>query len=87
MAKKKTVLKDYSVVGIYADNQQPWITWVRANTPVEAALKGIKKTFRNGENGVEEADIFVVDVLKGKVKGYLCNDKVVSKKDLEEDNI
>ena len=81
----KKILEDYSVVGIYADNQQPWINWVRATTPKEAALKGIKKTCKNGD--VEETNILVVDVLKGKVKGYLCNDTVVSKRDLEEDNI
>jgi hypothetical protein len=81
---KKPLLKDYSVVGIYADNQQPWITWVRASTLKEAALKGIKKTYNKGQNGVELKDIFVVDVIKGKVKGCLSNDKVVSLKDIEE---
>jgi hypothetical protein len=83
---KKPILKDFSVVGIYADNNQPWVEWVRASTPQEAALKGIKKTYKKGENGVEEADIFVVEVFKGHIRGQLPNDTTISVKDYEKAN-
>ena len=75
---------DYTVVGIYGDNQQPWIEHVKAETPKAAALAGIKKVDKRNDGAVEIEDIFVVDVIKGRVKGCLCNEKVVDKDDLEK---
>ena len=83
--KPKNVSKGYTVLGIYGDNQQPWGTFVEsARSPKAAALKGIKAIYANGTNGVEREDIFVVDVLQGYANGVLCNDKILSEKDLRK---
>ena len=76
--------KSYTVIGIYADNQQPWMTHVeKAASPKDAAKKGIAITYNNGENGVELEDIFVVEVLEGYAYGILGKDVIVSLKDLK----
>jgi hypothetical protein len=79
--------KDYTVLGIYGDNQQPWMAHVeKATSPKDAAMKGINITYNKGENGVELEDIFVIEVVKGYVNGILGNDVVISLKDLKSKN-
>jgi hypothetical protein len=82
--KERRLAQGYTVIGIYSDNQQPWMAIVdEADTPQQAALKAIEITYNNGENGVEKEDIFVVEVIAGRAaRGILCNDKVLSLKDL-----
>jgi hypothetical protein len=76
--------KSYTVIGIYGDNQQPWMAHVEdASSPKDAAKKGIVITYNKGENGVELEDIFVVEVVEGYVNGVLCNDAVLSLKALK----
>jgi hypothetical protein len=75
--------KSYTVIGIYGDNQQPWMAHIEeASSPKDAAKKGIAITYNKGENGVEQEDIFVLEVLEGYANGVLGNDVVVSLKDL-----
>ena len=87
MTKKRVEAKqkNYTVVGIYGDNQQPWMEHVKAETPKAAALGGIKKIDKRNDGAVEIEDIFVVDVIEGTVKGCLCNEKVVDRDDLEKE--
>ncbi|MBE3144550.1 MAG: hypothetical protein IMZ61_11595, partial [Planctomycetes bacterium] len=75
----------YVTVGIYGDNQQPWMAIVdKADSPRDAALKAIEITYNNGENGVEKEDIFVIEVIKGRAaRGVLGNDKILNLKDLQ----
>lgn len=76
-------LKSYTVVGIYADNQQPWMTRVESTSPRNAAIKGIETVYDDGKNGPELEDILVVEVIEGDVSGVLGNDTVASLKDLK----
>lgn len=72
----------YTVIGLYADNQQSWMEHVSATTPKKAALKGIKVMV--DKNDAEEADLFVVDVIEGHHIGKLSNDFVVNKAGIKE---
>jgi hypothetical protein len=72
------MVKKYTVVGFYADNQQPWITFVEAASPKIAARKGIRQLYDNGSCGAALEDIFVVEVLAGHNQGLLGNQKVSS---------
>lgn len=71
-------MKPYTVVGFYADNQQPWVTFVEAGHPKAAAKKGVTQLYDNGSYGVELEDIFVVEVFEGHLQGKLGNQKVCS---------
>ena len=71
-------MKKCTVIGFYADNQQPWITFVEASSPKIAARKGIRQLYDNGSCGAELEDIFVVEVLAGHNQGLLGNQKVSS---------
>jgi hypothetical protein len=76
---------DFTVIGIYGDNQQLWMAHIdKAASPKVAAKKAIKIIYADGKNGVELEDIFIVDVFKGYHTGTLCNDHVVSIKDLNK---
>ena len=77
-------MEDYTVIGFYADNQQPWIAFVVAGTPKAAAKKGIKTVWDNGESGAVLEDMFVVEVVDGQRHGVLGNQKVCSLKDLNK---
>ena len=70
---KKTTAKnrDYTVIGIYADSQQPWIEWVEASSPEDAVEKGIQKIYDEGKNGPELQDILALEVFAGKFGGLL----------------
>jgi hypothetical protein len=74
----------YTVIGFYADNQQPWMAFVGATSPKAAAKLGIKTVYDNGESGAELEDMFVVEVVEGQRPGILGNQKVVSLKDLNK---
>jgi hypothetical protein len=66
-------MPSYTVIGIYADNQQPWIQHVQATTPTHAALKGIKD-LSNSDDKPDVNNIYVVEVIEGTHQGTLCND-------------
>jgi hypothetical protein len=74
----------YTVIGIWADQQQPWMAHVNAETPDKAAAKGIRQTYNKGKNGGELEDLFVVEVIAGTHMGLMDNqpDTTVSLKDL-----
>jgi hypothetical protein len=79
---KKT---NYTVVGFYKDNDQPWMDHVKADNPQAGARASIQKMFEsNNEGGVPLEDIIVVEVIEGHVKGCLCNEKVVNVDDLKK---
>jgi hypothetical protein len=77
-------MKDFTVIGFYADNQQPWMAFVRATSPKAAAKLGIKTVYDNGESGAELEDMFVVEIVEGQRHGVLGNQKVVSLEDLNK---
>lgn len=77
-------MKHYTVIGFYSDNNQPWMSFVKAGSPKVAAKKGIKAVYDNGESGAELEDMFVVEVVEGKRHGLLGNQKVVSLNDLNK---
>ena len=45
-------MKDYTVVGLYADNRQVLVEWVTAAGPKQAAQKARKKMSRFGGGAV-----------------------------------
>lgn len=65
--------KGYTVVGVWADLQQPWMAHVEAKNPDEAAAKGIRQTYNKGKNGGELEDLFVVEVIAGTHHGLMDN--------------
>jgi hypothetical protein len=71
-------MKKFTVIGLYADNQQPWMSFVEAGHPKAAAKKGITQLYDNGSCGAELEDIFVVEVIAGHNQGLLGNQKVSS---------
>jgi len=81
------MVKKYTVVGFYADNQQPWISFVEAVSPKVAARKGIRQLYDNGSCGAALEDIFVVEVLAGHNQGLLGNQKVSSLEALKQRSI
>ena len=62
--------KQYTVIGYYADNAQPYMGWVTAASPAAAARKAIASSDAGEE-------LMVVEVVTGKIKGVLGNDKVM----------
>lgn len=64
MARK---LHDYTVVGYYPDNDQPYVTSIKASTPIEAAKLVMEET----------PGVAVVSVLKGTHDDLLPTDKVL----------
>lgn len=62
MPRKKT--RQYTVVGYYSDNNQPYASCVRAANAKDAALSCANK------NG----DLVIVDAFLGKQKSVLCNE-------------
>ena len=79
-------MKHYTVIGIYADNQQPWGNIVKADTPLEAAIKAVIDLYDDGKCGGELEDMFVVDVLEGQHMS-VCpsgSGRILSLKDLQE---
>jgi hypothetical protein len=76
-------LKGYTVIGIYGDNQQPWMIFVEeASNPREAAIKGIEKQAKDSEQPTD--NLAVIEVLEGTVKGVLGNDVHVSLENLKD---
>lgn len=71
-------LKPYTVVGFYADSNQPWVDFVASTSAKLAAQRGILNMYNNGENGCEVEDLMVVEVFAGHNKGLLLNQKVSS---------
>jgi hypothetical protein len=69
--------KPYTVIGLYCDNQQPWMAHVMAKDPRRAAIAAMKKL----ENGPDKCDIdnlVAIEVIEGKVRGVLGNDEPLS---------
>jgi hypothetical protein len=75
-------LNSYTVLGLYADNQQPWTTHVSAKDPTAAAIKGIKEMEKSYDADIN--DLFVVEVVAGKVEGLLGNDSCMNIEKLKE---
>jgi hypothetical protein len=88
--KSKNRDKEYTVIGFYRDNNQPWMEHVRgATSPRDAAIMALDEVFlrvlgrealsggiiSSGDPCV--SDPCVVEVIKGKVKGILGNEKLV----------
>lgn len=67
MIKRKVTLRDYTVVGFYTDNKQPFIDWRRALSPKTAAYNSKRRN----------PDVAIVEAFEGKQKGCLGNEEVV----------
>ena len=76
----------YTIIGIYADNKQPWGNIVEAESPLKAAIKAIKDLYDDGKGGGELEDMYVVDVLEGEHQSVCpsVSGEILSLKDLEE---
>jgi hypothetical protein len=68
MATKK-VLKEYTVIGFYVDNNEVFMDWFKAATPQGACNKAKAKR--------KNLDTGIVEVIEGKHKGCLLNEAVV----------
>ena len=76
----------YTVIGIYGDNQQPWMTFVEeASSPKDAARKGIHNVHGEGVENVPLSEILVVEVFEGYIPGVLGNDSILSLEELKGD--
>lgn len=64
-------MKKYTVIGYYADNDQPFVDWVSAKDPSAAAAKALRL---KDENYAPR----IVEVLKGHHKGVLGNSKTLN---------
>lgn len=74
--------KPYTVIGLYCDNQQPWMAHVMAKTPRTAAIAAIKK-LENGPDKCDADNLVVIEVVEGKVRGVLGNDAPLSLESLQ----
>jgi len=76
----------YTVIGIYADNQQPWSHSVEEINPTRAAIKAITELYDEGRGGGQLEDMFVVDVIEGEHKSVCPTGvgEILSLKDLED---
>ena len=63
-------MKKWTVIGYYIDNDQPWMVFVEAETPVAAAIAAIAKQKTQSDQAA------VVEVLEGHQDGHLCNETV-----------
>ena len=80
-----TKKNDYTVIGIYADSQEPWMEHVKnAPDPKEAAIQAINKL--SDRSGADPDDMFVVEAIEGCHTGTLNNDKVLSLNDLKKED-
>ena len=75
-------MKKYTVVGMYADNQQPWVQHVKADDPQAAAAEGCRSLMTDPEVVADEDNLFVVEVFEGHHMGCLGNEAVESYQDL-----
>lgn len=66
----------YTVIGIYGDNNQPWIEFADGANPMDAARNAILAWMKEQDSD-EEPDILIVDVIKGRHPGVLNNEYVV----------
>ena len=57
--------KKYTVIGYHADNDEPYMAWVKSTRPQLAAIKVARKA---------SSSIVVVEVIKGFHKGCLLNE-------------
>lgn len=63
-------VKDYTVIGFWADNQQPFVTYVRSPNPRFAVVQAAHFA-EAGE------DLIIVEVIEGRHRGQLGNETVV----------
>lgn len=75
---RRITKKDYTVVGFYSDNDQPWVEWVRAATsPQDAVQRAMQVSARRQDLDAEaELEVRVVDVFLGCQRGLLENPSV-----------
>jgi len=72
----------YTVIGLYADNSQPWMTHSTGDTPAHAARNGMLSLVR-GSDKADSDNLFVVEVIEGWHNGTLCNDSTLSYADVK----
>jgi hypothetical protein len=72
-----TKKNDYTVIGIYADTQEPWMEHVKnASDPKEAAIQAINKL--SDRSGADPDDMYVLEVIEGIHSGTLNNDNALN---------
>jgi hypothetical protein len=70
--------KRFTVIGIYADNNQPWMARTFAVDGPSAAANAIKAMTKT-EDKPDEDDLLVVEAIAGWHLGCLGNDSVLDK--------
>ena len=75
--------QSWTVIGVYADNDQPWIEHVQASDPKQAAKAGVQRILAHQTNELMTADcVMVIEVLAGHHQGRLGNDEALSGTDI-----
>jgi len=72
----------YTVIGYWADENQPWIEWGRGFSPHDGMVDALKHAME--ENQWDEdymMDLFVIEVIEGHHSGVLGNRHTVGGKD------
>lgn len=76
-------IKKYTVIGIYEDNHQPWATFVKAKSPIEAASFGVEDMIKLNEPVDQEdrryiaGNLLVVSVIEGHHVDRLGSEEMV----------
>ncbi len=66
--RRRRTTHSYTVVGFYADNQQPWATTVDAGSPEQAAGNAVREMMLTNDWDTPD-DIRVIEVLEGDCRG------------------
>lgn len=78
-------MRAYTVIGLYKDNEQPWMVHVQAGNPRGAAAAGVESMLATNEWDRDQAEnMSVVEVVAGERPGLLGNQKILDGDDLLE---
>ena len=76
-------MNNYTVIGIYADTQEPWMEHIKdMPDPKEAAIQAINKL--SDRSGADPDDMYVIEVIKGIHTGALGNNNALNLDGLKE---
>jgi hypothetical protein len=72
-------VQEYTVVGYFTDNNQPWMEPAQAKDPMHAAVLAVRALLKRNEWSEENADnLMVVEVIDHTCKGVLENEETLS---------
>lgn len=70
-------MKGYTVVGYYADNNQPWVEFAEADSAKEAAEQAVDQLIER-DSSIMGQDVRIVEAFEGKHFGCLNNETVLN---------